>query len=182
MTASDSRPDSNPDSSNEESASAILDAVLGDSQDEELNNSTESFSSQNLDSTDSCLSSEQSTPLPSSEGNSYGEDNDLSMVMADIVAAAAVENSGPEEEPFTSSDTKVRSGSSTDGSIWKILFKGALWTGIFGTTAVISAAVGAALVLSVPMPWSKAGTPSEGVSAPLPELWQSGFQTAVFLP
>ncbi|MEA5465468.1 LCP family protein [Leptothoe sp. PORK10 BA2] len=53
------------------------------------------------------------------------------------------------------------------------------WTGIFGTTALVSAAAGAAFILTVPLPkilGEATATP------PLSDLWQSGFRYQVSRP
>ncbi|NEQ54470.1 MAG: LCP family protein [Leptolyngbya sp. SIO3F4] len=53
------------------------------------------------------------------------------------------------------------------------------WTGIFGTTAVVSAAAGAAFILTVPLP---KGLGEATANPPLSELWQSGFRYQVSRP
>ncbi len=53
------------------------------------------------------------------------------------------------------------------------------WTGIFGTTAVVSAAAGAAFILTVPLP-KELGEAT--ANPPLSELWQSGFRYQVSRP
>ncbi|NEZ58938.1 LytR family transcriptional regulator [Leptolyngbyaceae cyanobacterium CCMR0082] len=53
------------------------------------------------------------------------------------------------------------------------------WTGIFGTTAVVSAAAGAAFILTVPLP---KGLGEETATPPLSDLWQSGFRYQVSRP
>ncbi|MEO0349414.1 MAG: LCP family protein [Cyanobacteria bacterium P01_A01_bin.15] len=53
------------------------------------------------------------------------------------------------------------------------------WTGIFGTTAVVSAAAGAALMLTVPIPNGNQEVPA---NPPLSELWKSGFRYQVSRP
>lgn len=53
------------------------------------------------------------------------------------------------------------------------------WTGIFGTTALVSAAAGAAFILTVPLPkllGEATATP------PLSDLWKSGFRYQVSRP
>ena len=53
------------------------------------------------------------------------------------------------------------------------------WTSIFGTTAVVSAAAGAALMLTVPLPSGNREIPA---NPPLSELWKSGFRYQVSRP
>ena len=53
------------------------------------------------------------------------------------------------------------------------------WTGIFGTTAVVSAAAGAAFILTVPLP---RGLGEATANPPLSELWKSGFRYQVSRP
>ncbi|MEM8612868.1 MAG: LCP family protein, partial [Cyanobacteria bacterium P01_H01_bin.105] len=53
------------------------------------------------------------------------------------------------------------------------------WTGIFGTTAVVSAAAGAAFILTVPLPKSLGKATA---NPPLSDLWQSGFRYQVSRP
>ena len=53
------------------------------------------------------------------------------------------------------------------------------WTGIFGTTAVVSAVAGAAFILTVPLP---KGAGEASSSPPLSDLWQSGFRYQVSRP
>lgn len=53
------------------------------------------------------------------------------------------------------------------------------WTGIFGTTAVVSAAAGAAFILTVPLP---KGLGETTAPPPLSDLWQSGFRYQVSRP
>lgn len=53
------------------------------------------------------------------------------------------------------------------------------WTGIFGTTAVVSAVAGAAFILTVPLP---KGLGEATANPPLSELWKSGFRYQVSRP
>ncbi|MEM9264191.1 MAG: LCP family protein [Cyanobacteria bacterium P01_F01_bin.13] len=53
------------------------------------------------------------------------------------------------------------------------------WTGIFGTTAVVSAAAGAAFILTVPLP---KGLGEATAAPPLSDLWKSGFRYQVSRP
>ncbi|WP_246564051.1 LCP family protein [Leptothoe spongobia] len=53
------------------------------------------------------------------------------------------------------------------------------WTGIFGTTAVVSAAAGAAFILTVPLPKSLGEATA---NPPLSDLWKSGFRYQVSRP
>ncbi len=53
------------------------------------------------------------------------------------------------------------------------------WTGIFGTTAIVSAAAGAAFILTVPLP---KGLGEATATPPLSELWKSGFRYQVSRP
>lgn len=53
------------------------------------------------------------------------------------------------------------------------------WTGIFGTTALISAAAGAAFILTVPLPKSVGEATA---NPPLSDLWKSGFRYQVSRP
>lgn len=53
------------------------------------------------------------------------------------------------------------------------------WTGIFGTTAVVSAAAGAAFILTVPLP---RGMGEATANPPLSDLWKSGFRYQVSRP
>lgn len=61
------------------------------------------------------------------------------------------------------------------GNIVRIL----AWTGIFGTTAVVSAAAGAAFMLTVPLP---KGMGEATATPPLSDLWKSGFRYQVSRP
>ncbi|MBX2865543.1 MAG: LCP family protein [Leptolyngbyaceae cyanobacterium MAG.088] len=53
------------------------------------------------------------------------------------------------------------------------------WTSIFGTTAAVSAAAGAAFILTVPLP---KGLGEATANPPLSDLWQSGFRYQVSRP
>ena len=53
------------------------------------------------------------------------------------------------------------------------------WTGIFGTTAVVSAAAGAAFILTVPLPKEMGEATA---TPPLSDLWKSGFRYQVSRP
>ncbi|MEM6254485.1 MAG: LCP family protein [Cyanobacteria bacterium P01_D01_bin.156] len=54
-----------------------------------------------------------------------------------------------------------------------------VWTGIFGATAVVSAAAGAAFILAVPLPKEMGEATA---TPPLNELWKSGFRYQVSRP
>lgn len=58
-------------------------------------------------------------------------------------------------------------------------FRVLIWTGIFGTTAVVSAAAGAAFILTVPLPKSVGEVTA---NPPLSDLWKSGFRYQVSRP
>lgn len=82
--------------------------------------------------------------------------------------------------PFSSSksdSTAPAKRRSFLGNVLKIF----AWTGIFGTTAVVSAAAGAAFILTVPLP---KGVGGEATAKPpaLSDLWQSGFRYQVSRP
>ena len=55
------------------------------------------------------------------------------------------------------------------------------WTGVFGSTAVVSAVAGAAFILTVPLP-KELGSGEVVASPPLSDLWQSGFRYQVSRP
>lgn len=65
---------------------------------------------------------------------------------------------------------------------WKRLpkaIRGTLWAGIFGSTAIATAGLGAIAVLTLPLPSQVSG---ETVAPPLAELWRSGFRYQVSRP
>lgn len=81
----------------------------------------------------------------------------------------------PVHPPASETEHKDSQRRSPLAKLWTAL----VWTGIFGTTAVVSAVAGAALVLSLPLPRS---TESAEAAPPLSELWQSGFRYQVSRP
>jgi polyisoprenyl-teichoic acid--peptidoglycan teichoic acid transferase len=62
---------------------------------------------------------------------------------------------------------------------WQKWLKRAAWTLLFGATATISATAGAALVLAIPLPKALGG---HMATAPLSDLWKSGFRYQVSRP
>lgn len=83
--------------------------------------------------------------------------------------------------PFPSSKSGSNAESATlkERSFLGKAIHALIWTGIFGTTAVISAAAGAAFILTVPLPKS-AG--EAAANPPLSDLWKSGFRYQVSRP
>ncbi|MEM1238507.1 MAG: LCP family protein [Cyanobacteria bacterium P01_H01_bin.26] len=84
-------------------------------------------------------------------------------------------DSAESESESAASETMAPQRRSLVGNALRLL----AWTGIFGTTAVVSAAAGAALMLTVPIPNGSRGVPA---NPPLSELWKSGFRYQVSRP
>ncbi|MGB7085710.1 MAG: LCP family protein [Phormidesmis sp.] len=59
------------------------------------------------------------------------------------------------------------------------LAKGTFWAGVFGSTAIVTAGLGAIAVLAFPFPRQASG---ETAAPPLTELWRSGFRYQVSRP
>ncbi len=87
---------------------------------------------------------------------------------------------------FPSPSSKSDSTDALDQPKRRSLFGNVLrifaWTGIFGTTAVVSAAAGAAFILTVPLPKGLGLGEATANNPPLSELWQSGFRYQVSRP
>lgn len=74
---------------------------------------------------------------------------------------------------------KDRSAKQTKGGGLRKLARGTFWAAMFGTTALVTAGVGAIAVLTFPLPRQVRG---ETVAPPLADLWRSGFRYQVSRP
>ncbi|MEO0396205.1 MAG: LCP family protein [Cyanobacteria bacterium P01_A01_bin.137] len=81
----------------------------------------------------------------------------------------------PPSQPDSTAQPAMPKRRSFLGNVGRIF----AWTGIFGTTAVVSAAAGAAFILTVPLP---KGLGEATATPPLSDLWQSGFRYQVSRP
>ena len=73
----------------------------------------------------------------------------------------------PSSQPGSTAEPTMPKRRSFLGNVVRIF----AWTGIFGTTAVVSAAAGAAFILTVPLPKSLGEATA---TPPLSDLWQIG--------
>ena len=81
----------------------------------------------------------------------------------------------PFSSPRSAAENDMPKRRSSIGKALRVL----AWTGIFGTTAAVSAAAGAAFILTVPLP----KTFGEATATPpLSDLWKSGFRYQVSRP
>lgn len=80
----------------------------------------------------------------------------------------------PIEKPIEDRSTKQNK----EGSLRKLM-RGTFWAAMFGSTALVTAGLGAIAVLTFPLPPQVRG---ETVAPPLADLWRSGFRYQVSRP